>query len=68
MTKNGLFVLGGLETQLHDILLSIHDRKNHGTSEGEENIREFPVTVGGGGLSDARFSLTRTRVCARRCL
>ena len=66
MTENGLFVLGRPETQLHDILWAVHDRKNHGRSEGEENFREFPVTVGGQGPSDARFSRTRTRVCARR--
>ena len=28
MTENGLFVLGGPETQLHDILWAVHDRKN----------------------------------------
>ena len=49
MTENGLFILGGLETQLHDILWAIHDGKKRGRSEGEENIREFPVTVGGRG-------------------
>ena len=38
MTENGLFVLGGPETQLHDILLAVHDGKNRGRSEGEENI------------------------------
>ena len=63
MTKNGLFVLGGSETQLHDILWAVHDGKNRGRSEGEENFREFPVTVGGWGPSDARFSRTYTRVC-----
>ena len=57
MTENGLFVLGGPETQLHDILWAVHDGKK---------FREFPVTVGGRGPSDARFSCTRTRVCARR--
>ena len=67
MTENGLFILGGLETQLHDILWAIHDEKNRGRSEGEENFGEFPVTVGGQGPSGARFSLTRMRVCARRC-
>ena len=66
MTKNGLFVLGGLETQLHDILWAVHDGKNHGRSEGEENIGEFPVTVGGRGPRDAHFSCTRRRVGARR--
>ena len=49
MTENGLFILGGPETQLHDILWAVHDGKNCGRSEGEENIGVFPVTVGGGG-------------------
>ena len=44
--KNGLFVLGGPETQLHDILWAVHDGKNRGRSEDEENFGEFPVTVG----------------------
>ena len=66
MTENGLFILGGPETQLHYILWAVHDGKNRGRSEGEENFGEFPVTVGGWGPSDARFSHTCTRVCARR--
>ena len=66
MTENGLFVLGGLETQLHENLWAVHDGKNHGRSEGEENFGEFPVTVGGRGPSDARFSHTRTHVGSRR--
>ena len=49
MIENGLFVLGRQETQLHDILCAVHDGKNHGRSEGEENIGEFLVTVGGRG-------------------
>ena len=63
MTENGLFVLGGPETQLHDILWVVHDGKNRGRSEGAENIGESPVTVGGLGPSDARFSRTYARVC-----
>ena len=63
MTENGLFVLGGLETQLHDILWAAHDGKNRGRSKGEGNIGEFPVTVAGRGPSDARFSRTYARVC-----
>ena len=66
MTENGLFVLGGPETQLHDILWAVHDGTNRGRSEGEENFGEFPVTVGGRGRA-MRVSLIRTRVCARRC-
>ena len=68
MTENGIFVLGGPETQLHDILWAVHDRKNRGRSEGEENIGEFPVTVGGlgramhGGL---RVILVHVRPCVR---
>ena len=65
MTENRLFILGGPETQLHDILWAVHG-KNRGRSKGEENIGEFPVTVGGRGPSDARFSRIRTRVGARR--
>ena len=65
MTENGLFVLGGPETQLHDIIWAVHDGKHFGRSEDEETIGEFPVTVGGRGPSDACFSRTRTRVCAR---
>ena len=63
MTKNGFFVLGGPETQLHDILWAVHDAKNHGRSKAEENIREFPVTVGGQGLSNACFSRMYVHVC-----
>ena len=70
MTENGLFILGGPETQLHDILWAVHDGKNHGRSEGKENIGEFPVTVGGRGqvMHDGLrvFSRIRTHVCARR--
>ena len=63
MTENGFFVLGGPEMLLHDILWAVHDGKNRGRSEGEENIGVSPVTVGGRGTSDARFSRTYTRVC-----
>ena len=63
MTENGLFVLGGPETQLHDILWAVHDGKNRRRSEGEENFGELPVTVGGRGQSDTRFSRTYVRVC-----
>ena len=63
MTENGLFVLGGPETQLHDILWAVHDGKNHGRSEVEENFRDFPIRVGGRGRSDLRFSRTYACVC-----
>ena len=58
MTENGIFVQGGPETQLLDILWAVHDRKIRGRSEGEENFGEFPVMVGGREPSNARFSRT----------
>ena len=64
MTENGLFVLGGLETQLHDILWAVHDGKNRARSEGEENFREFPVTVGGRGRA-MLVSLVHVRAWVR---
>ena len=68
MIENGLFVLGGPKTHLDDILWAVHDRKNHGRSEGEENIGEFPVTVGGRGRAMhgcLHVSLVHVRVCVR---
>ena len=64
MTENGLFVLGGPETELHDILWAVHDRKNHGRSKGAENIGVFPVTVGGRGRV-MRVSLVHPRAWVR---
>ena len=70
MTENGIFVLGGPETPLHDILWAVHDGKNRGRSEGEENFGDFSITVGSRGRAMhggiARFSHTRTHVGARR--
>ena len=68
MTENGLFILGGPETQLHDILWAVHEVKNRGRSEGEENIEEFPVTVGGRGRAmhgGLRISLIHARAWVR---
>ena len=60
MIDNGLFVLGGPETQPHDILWAVHDGKNHGRSEGEENFGEFPVRG-----RAIRVSLVHVRACVR---
>ena len=68
MTENGLFILGGPETQLHDILWAVHDGKNRGRSEGEGYIRVFPVTVGGRGRAmhrGLRVSLIHARAWVR---
>ena len=64
MTESGLFVLGAPETQLHDILCAVHDGKNRGRSEGEENFGEFPITVGGRGRAMCVY-LIHVRVCVR---
>ena len=63
MTENGLFVLGGPEMQLHDILWAVHDGKNRGRSKGEENIGVFPVTVGVGAEQCAFLSYTHAHGC-----
>ena len=64
MTENGRFVLGGPETQLHDILWAVHDGKNHGRSEGEENIGGVPDYGGWSGAERcALLSYTYARVC-----
>ena len=64
MTENGLFVLGGPETQLHDILWAVHDEKNDGRSEGEENMGGVPGYGGWSGAEQCPFlSYTYARVC-----
>ena len=62
--KNGLFVLGGPGTHLHDILCTVHDRKNLGRSKGKENFGEFPSTVGGRGRA-MRVFLVHVRAWVR---
>ena len=64
MPENGLFILGGPEMRLDDILWAVHDGKNHGRSEGEENIGVFPVTVGGRGRA-MHVSLIHARTWVR---
>ena len=68
MIENGLFVLGGPETHLHDILWAIHDGKNHGGSKGKENIEEFLVTVGGRGRVMHGGLHIFSRICTRMCV
>ena len=65
MTKNGLFVLGGPETQLHDILWAVHDGKNMVEARARKisGSSRLRWVVGGRAM---RVSLICTRVCARR--
>ena len=63
MTENGLFVLGGPETQLHDILWAVHDEKTVVEARGGG----FRGVAGYGGRSGAErcafLSYTYARVC-----
>ena len=63
MTENGLYVLVGPETQLHDILWAVHDGKTMVEARARKISGEFLVMVGGRGPSDARFSHTYACVC-----
>ena len=61
MTENGLFILGGPETQLHDTLWAVHD----GKPVVAARVRKILGSCRLRWESDARFSHTGTRVCAR---
>ena len=64
MIENGIFVLGGPKTQLHDILWAIHDRENRGRSEGEGKFQGVPGYGGRSGAERCTFlSYTYARVC-----
>ena len=64
MTENGLFILGGPETQLHDILWAVHD----GKTVVEARVRKISGSsrlrweVGGRAM---RVSLVHVRACVR---
>ena len=62
MTENGLFVLGGLETQLHDILWAIHDEKTVVEARGRKisGSSRLRWEVGGRAM---RVSLVHVRTC-----
>ena len=62
MTENGLFTLGGPETQLHDILWAIHDGKTMVEARGRKISGSCRLRweVGGRAMN---VSLVRTCVC-----
>ena len=64
MTENGLFVLGGLETQLHDILWAIHDEKSVVEARARKisGSSRLRWVVGG---REVRVSLVHVRACVR---
>ena len=61
--RNGLLVLGGPETHLHDILWAIHDGKNRGRSEGRKISGGSRLWWEVGGRACALLSYTYARVC-----
>ena len=65
MIENGLFVLGGPEMQLHDILWGVHDGKTMVEARARKisGSSRLRWVVGGRAM---RFSLVYTRVRARR--
>ena len=64
MTENGLFILGGAETQLHDILWAVHDGKTVVEARGRKisGSSRLRWEVGGRAM---RVSLVHVRVCVR---
>ena len=70
MTENGLFVLGGPETQLHDILWAIHDRKTVVKARARKisGCSRLQWVVGAERCMEVHAFLSCTRVCARRWL
>ena len=64
MTENGLFVLGGPETQLHDILWAVHDEKPVVEARAWKLSGSSRLwwEVGGRAL---RVSLVHVRTCVR---
>ena len=64
MIENGLFVLGGPETQLHDILWAVHDGKTMVEARGRKisGSTRLRWEVGGRAM---RISLILVRACVR---
>ena len=64
MTENGLFVLGGPETQLHDILWAVHDGKTMVEARARKisGSSQLRWEVGGRAM---HISLVHVRACVR---
>ena len=64
MTENGLFVLGGLETQLHAILWTVRDEKTVVEARARKisGSSRLRWEVGGRAM---RISLVHVRACVR---
>ena len=64
MTENGIFILGGPETQLHDILLAVHDGKTVVEARGRKISGSSQLRWEDGGRA-MRVSLIHVRACVR---
>ena len=62
MTKNGLFVLGGPEKQLHDILWAVHDGKTMVEARGRKISWSCRLRCEVGGRA-MRVSLVHVHAC-----
>ena len=64
MIENGLFILGGTETQLHDILWAFHDGKTMVEARARKisGSSRLRWEVGGRAM---RVSLVHVRACVR---
>ena len=63
MIENGLFLLGGSETQLHDILWSVHDRKTVVEARARKISGSSRLRWEVGAERCAFLSYTYARVC-----
>ena len=64
MTENVFFVLGGPETQLHDILWAVHDGKTVVEARGRKILRSSRLRWEVGGRA-IRISLVHVRACVQ---
>ena len=64
MTENGLFVLGGPEMQLHDILWAIHAEKTVVEARARKFLGSSRLRWEVGGRA-MRVSLVHVRACVR---
>ena len=66
MTENGLFVLGGPETQLHDIVWAVHEEKTVVEARARKisGSSRLRWVVGAKRWTEVSAFLSCTRVCA----
>ena len=63
MTENGLFVLGGPETQLYDILWAVHDEKTMVEARGKKILGSSRLWWEVGGRAMRTYLIRYACVC-----